>query len=69
MALVNINFGEPQALKITKDAKATFADKVGNIGGTFGIFMGFSILGLYDLFVMVYKKAAEMWPVREVKTA
>ena len=53
-ALVNINFLEPQATVITKDAKVTFADMLGNIGGTFGIFLGLSTIGLVDIIVTGY---------------
>ncbi len=49
MALININFGEPKATVISKDAKMTFPDMLGSIGGTFGIFLGVSFMGLYDL--------------------
>ncbi len=49
MALVSINFGEPHAMMITQDAKVTFADMIGNVGGTFGIFLGISMITLFDL--------------------
>ena len=53
LALININFGEPQATVITKDAKVTFPDMLANVGGTFGIFLGFSFLGVYDFFAYI----------------
>ena len=46
--LVHINFEELNAWAVTKDAKITIPDMVGNIGGTLGVFIGFSFLGLLD---------------------
>ena len=48
---VQINFADPHATVITQDAKVTFADQLGSIGGTFGIFLGLSFVGLLDQFV------------------
>ena len=45
---VQINFADPHATVITQDAKVTFADKVGSIGGTFGVFLGLSFVSLLD---------------------
>ena len=47
-SLVKINFGNPRATVITQDAKVTFADMVGSIGGTFGVFLGISFVSLVD---------------------
>ena len=47
-SIVQINFASPQATIITQDAKVTFSDKLGNIGGTFGVFLGLSFVGLLD---------------------
>ena len=49
MSLIHINFEESQVLAVTKDAKVTLPDMVGNIGGTLGVFIGFSFLGLLDV--------------------
>ena len=46
--LVHINFEELEALAVTKDAKITIPDMIGNIGGTLGVFIGFSFMGLLD---------------------
>ena len=46
--LVHINFEELKAWTVTKDAKITIPDMVGSIGGTLGVFIGFSFLGLLD---------------------
>ncbi len=56
MTVITMNFGQPTALQITKDAKVTFSDKVGNIGGTFGIFLGISMIGLFDIGVDAFRK-------------
>ena len=37
---------------MTKDAKVTFADKLGNIGGTFGVFLGLSFVGVLDFLIL-----------------
>ena len=46
--MVRINFDKKQFLTVTKDAKITIPDMIGNIGGTLGVFIGFSFLGLLD---------------------
>ena len=46
--LVHLNFEELKVWTVTKDAKITIPDMVGNIGGTLGVFIGFSFLGLLD---------------------
>ena len=47
-SLVHVNFNKLEANKITKDAKVTFPDALGNIGGTFGVFLGLSFVGILD---------------------
>ena len=39
---------------IMKDAKVTFADMLGNIGGTLGVFIGLSFVGLLDFFIWIW---------------
>ncbi len=53
LTVVSINFADPKATVMTKDARVTFADKLGQIGGTCGIFLGLSFVGLWDLFSTV----------------
>ena len=48
LSVVQINFDYPYATEITQDAKVTFADMVGSIGGTFGVFLGLSFVSLVD---------------------
>ena len=54
-SLVHINFEESEVLSLTKDVKVTFADMVGNIGGTLGVFIGFSFLGLLDSLIELFQ--------------
>jgi hypothetical protein len=51
MSIIHINFEESKVLTVTKDAKITLPDMIGNIGGTLGVFIGFSFLGLFDTFI------------------
>ena len=53
--LVHVNFKELKALTVTKDAKITIPDMIGNIGGTLGVFIGFSFLGLLDDLVEIFQ--------------
>ena len=53
VSFVNINFDDPQVTVFTKDAKVTPYSMLGSIGGTLGIFLGISFVGLIDLFEMV----------------
>ena len=48
VSLVHINYEKPGITQITKDAKVTFSDGLGNIGGTLGVFLGLSIVGLVE---------------------
>ena len=50
-SLVHINFEESKVWTMTKDAKITLPDMIGNIGGTLGVFVGFSFLGLLDMII------------------
>ena len=54
-SLVHINFDKPEAMVTTKDAKVTFADKLGSIGGTFGVFLGLSFVGILDFGILICK--------------
>ena len=51
MAIVRINFEDPEATLVLIDAKVSLADMVGNIGGTFGVFLGLSVVGLFNYMV------------------
>jgi hypothetical protein len=56
LSIINVNFQDPMATVVIKDAKVTFADMLGTIGGTFGIFLGLSIVGLVDSTIEFYLK-------------
>ena len=53
--LVQVYFEDPQVTIITKDAKATIASMIGNIGGTLGIFLGLSTIGVIDQIIEMVK--------------
>ena len=53
-SMVRINFDKKQFLTVTKDAKITVPDMIGNVGGTLGVFIGFSFLGLLDTIIEFY---------------
>ena len=49
MAIMRINFNDPQATSVViDDAKVSLADMVANVGGTFGVFLGLSVVGLFN---------------------
>ena len=43
------------------NARVTFADMLGTIGGTFGVFIGLSFLGILDFFIGIWNKITKMW--------
>ena len=51
-AMVHVNFQKPMGTITIKDAKMTLAEKIGNIGGTFGVFVGLSFVGIMDLVII-----------------
>ena len=56
---INIYFKSPTFDKITEDAKTNFVTKISFLGGTLGLFAGFSLLSGVELvyfFVMVIIK-------------
>ena len=55
MSLISINFDGLEVLTVTKDAKITLPDMIGNIGGTLGVFIGFSFLGLLDTLIEIFQ--------------
>ena len=52
--LVQINYDSPDATLIIKDAKYTFFDQISIIGGTLGIFIGLSIMGIIDFIIWMF---------------
>ena len=53
MSKIQVKFAEPYATVVTQDAKVTFADMLGTIGGTFGVFLGLSFVSLADEMVEI----------------
>ena len=53
-ALINVNFEKGHALVTTKDATVSFADMLGTIGGTFGVFLGLSFVGILDFIILTF---------------
>ena len=54
-SLIRINFDGPEAMTVTKDAKITLPDMIGNIGGTLGVFIGFSFIGFLDSLIELFQ--------------
>ena len=62
---VQINYDYPMITHITKDARVTFSDILGNIGGTFGIFLGASFMGLYDDAIELFQNFNRRFVVKQ----
>ena len=45
-SLIPINFDEAEVCTMKKDAKAILSNMIGNIGGTLGVFIKFSFIGV-----------------------
>ena len=68
-AMIHINFDEKKFWTVTKDARITIPDMIGNIGGTLGVFIGFSFLGLLDTMVEFFQYLIRKnKPGRKLKT-
>ena len=65
--MVYVNFIHKETTVIMKDAKVTFADMLGNIGGILGVFIGLSFVGLLDFFIWIWYWVKEMWYVKTSK--
>ena len=61
------NFIHKETTVIMKDAKVTFADMLGNIGGTLGVFIGLSFVGLLDFFIWIWDWVKGLWYFRYSK--
>ena len=49
LAVVEVGFGTSDYKLITRDVKATFFDKLSLIGGTLGLYTGFSVVSLIEI--------------------
>ena len=58
MTVLTINFGSSIANLITKDTRLTSSDKLGVIGGEFGLFVGLSFVGIFDFITIVVRYTA-----------
>ena len=50
---VNLFYDELKTTTITQDAKTSLSDFISSIGGTFGLFLGFSFLSFIELFEVI----------------
>ena len=68
LTVVEIYFDTPTFDKITLDAKTNFITKVSMVGGTLGLFSGFSIMSaievVYFVGKMVLKLYRRSFPIR-----
>ena len=58
--MIHVNFVRKNANVIIKDARVTFADMLGTIGGTFGVFIGLSFVGVLDFFIWIWNWIKQM---------
>ena len=58
--MVHVNFIRKNANVILKDARVTFSDMLGTIGGTFGVFIGLSFVGVLDFFIWIWNWIKQM---------
>ena len=67
MAVVEIHIKSPAYLKMTQSARVTFSDKISAIGGTLGLFTGFSLLALVEIvywIIITIKNIVKLKPRR-----
>ena len=48
--IIIVTFNSPLLLQITRDVKINFVGKLSSIGGTLGLFTGFSVMSLIEVF-------------------
>ena len=60
-SIVHVYFEHPMKNVITQDAKITLAGMVSNIGGTLGIFLGVSMVTLFDDCFQIFKKIRDFF--------
>ena len=54
-AVLDIRLEGPTYMTLKRSLKVTFADKLGSIGGTLGLFSGFSLLAIMELIHWIFK--------------
>lgn len=55
LSMVQMNFDQAYVQRIVKDRRNTVADKISSVGGTLGLFTGFSILSIFEAVYWLYK--------------
>ena len=55
LSAMKIQFGGADYQKVVRDVRATAMDKLSLIGGTLGLFTGFSIISIYEFVFWIYK--------------
>ena len=55
LLMVQVYFDRPTFDRITRDAKTNFVTKISAIGGTFGLFTGFSIMSAVEIVFFAIK--------------
>ena len=61
MILTRIYFDTPVMDKVTKDSSSKFVDKLAIIGGTFGLFTGFSIISGVEILYFAAKLISKLF--------
>ena len=56
-AKITVKLEGPDFMKYKRSLRVTFTDKLGSIGGTLGLFSGFSLLAIIELFHWICKLA------------
>ena len=68
---IRIYFSSPTFDKVTRDEKANFVTKLSAIGGTMGLFAGFSIISgielLYFAFQFLFRVIGNNWRKIKIK--
>lgn len=55
LAVLNLNFDKPIVTRVVSDARMTFSMSLSTVGGTLGLFTGFSLISLAEMVYWVYK--------------
>ena len=61
VSIIKVSWGHPSVMRITKMATATAVDMTSNIGGTLGLFCGFSLLSLVEIIYWVGRAVKGAW--------
>lgn len=55
MGAVNVYFESLNSMKIVRKERVSFAEKLSSIGGTLGLFLGFSIFSFFEILDFLVK--------------